>query len=69
MAFRNSIKKLDQWAKVVGVVPSIEGNERTLAANAALKERHHVLKAKPEPQKPASRKLDAWEKELQRLGF
>ena len=65
MAFRNSIKGLEK----LGVVCSVVGNERTLAKNQQLKERHNTLKAAPAPQKPAPRKLDAWERELQRLGF
>jgi hypothetical protein len=60
----NSIKGLDK----LGVVCSVEGNERTLAANAELKARRNVLKAKPVVVKQVV-VLDAWERELSRLGF
>ncbi len=60
----NSIKGMDK----LGVVCSVVGNERTLAANAELKARRNALKAKPVVAKQVV-VLDAWERELQRLGF
>jgi hypothetical protein len=64
MAFANRIKGSEK----LGCVVSIEGNERTLAANAALKSRRDALKSKPVVKKEVV-VLDAWERELQRLGF
>jgi hypothetical protein len=64
MAFANKIKGSEK----LGCVISIEGNERTQAANAALKARRNELKAKPVAVKQAVIP-SPWERELKRLGF
>lgn len=67
MAF-NNIKGLDK----LGVVGSVVGNERTLAANAAMRAHVHETRkqlAVPAKPKQVQQHLDPWTKELKRLGF